>query len=182
MKFGTLLLALAIGSCSIVHADKTEMAQNITNYLSTTYPCSVNYVEVTEENVIITGTCPADGQFALVEITPADEVTENTEFRLRQPIDINQAFSITVDRKTTYDGIGYDRIFSRWAIVETTTGSDVLASHARYDNKERRRSWSWTSLYERPRRTWRKEYHMQYGHELAHCQVAHIFKQHRVYL
>ncbi len=124
----TLLLAIIVATCTVARAD---MAQNIASYLATSYPCQVNSVDVTSSQVSITGTCPSDGKFALVEITPAEDVTESTDYRLRQDI-MGTSFTVTVDRKTTYDGVGYDRLFSRWAIVETTTGSDVLASHARY--------------------------------------------------
>lgn len=123
-----LASALALMACSIVHADK---AQNITTYLETTYPCAVTNVAVTADKVTITGQVPGDGQFALVDITPADDPTETTAWRAMEPV-TGQNFSMTLDRKVKYDGIGYDRIFSRWAIVETTTGNSVLASHARY--------------------------------------------------
>lgn len=131
MKFRTLLLALVANICAVAYADK---AQNITNYIATTYPCQVTYVEVGADKVTITGNCPADGQFAIVDITPADDPTETTAWRTQEPV-TGQQFSITVDRKVKYDGIGYDRIFSRWAIVETTTGATTLASHARYADK-----------------------------------------------
>ena len=131
MKFKTLLLAFLLTTCGVSHAGKTEMAQNITNYMEATYPCTVERVDVSADKVTISGQCPGDGQFALVEVTPAEDVTETQFFRLRIPID-NNRFSLTLDRKTTYDEIGYDRILSRWAIVEATTGTDVLASHARY--------------------------------------------------
>lgn len=132
MKLKTLLLAFALVAGAVAHADKTQMEQNLTNYIATTYPCQVTNVEVTADKVKITGSCPADGQFALVDITPAEDATETTRFRAQYPIEGNQSFAITVDRKVTYDGIGYDRILSRWAIAETTTGDNVLASHARY--------------------------------------------------
>ncbi len=128
MKLWTTIITFITASCIVAHAD---MADNIASYLATSYPCTVDNVDVTASQVTITGTCPDDGSFALVEITPADDVTETTDFRLKQDIS-GTSFSVTVDRKTTYDSIGYDRLFSRWAIVETTTGTDVLASHARY--------------------------------------------------
>ncbi len=131
MKIRSLLLAVVLATCAIAHADK---AQNITNYIATTYPCQVTNVEVGTDKVTITGRCPADGQFSLVDITPADEPTETTAWRTLEPI-AGQQFTISVDRKVNYDGVGYDRILSRWAIVETTTGSNVLASHARYADK-----------------------------------------------
>ncbi|MCQ2288218.1 MAG: DUF5722 domain-containing protein [Muribaculaceae bacterium] len=131
MKFRTLLLAFVANICAVAYADK---AQNITNYIATTYPCQVTNVEVGADKVTITGNCPADGQFAIVDITPADDPTETTTWRTQEPV-TGQQFSITVDRKVKYDGIGYDRIFSRWAVVETTTGATTLASHARYADK-----------------------------------------------
>lgn len=131
MKIKALLVTLLVVTCGIARADKTEMVMNLTNYMSSTYPCAITNVTVTTDHVTITGSCPKDGHFALIEVTPAEDVTEAAPFRVRIPIE-NASFTITVDRKTTYDGIGYDRLLSRWAIVESTTGSDILASHARY--------------------------------------------------
>lgn len=128
MKFRNLLVAIALTIGITAQADKAE---NITSYLSTSYPCNVTQVDVTATEVTIQGQCPTDGTFALVEVTPAEDVTESIAFRYTVPV-ANGKFTATVERKTTYDGIGYDRIFSRWAIVETSTGSNVLASHARY--------------------------------------------------
>lgn len=113
-------------------AAKENMARNLGAYLDKTYPSSVNRVEVTADKVIIEGSCGSSGSYFLADICPWQDVTEMTEFPYAEKIG-NGDFSITVDRIVKdREGISYDRVFSKWAVVMSDGGRQILDSHARY--------------------------------------------------
>lgn len=131
MNLKNLLLALLCLACTAtVWADKKS---NLQNYLcNNVYSSQVSRVTVTSSQVTITGTVAGDdGQYALVEATPADNVTEDTASTRRTAL-TQQNFTVTLDRYASYDGYRYDRALSRWAIVKVVGGKDSLVSYARY--------------------------------------------------
>ena len=115
-------------------AEKTSLKNHLTTYLNTEFQSAVTNVEVTADKVVINGTCAGTGQFQLIELTPADDVTEDSCYTHRTTLTQSE-FTVVLDRHCTYNGIGYDRILSKWAIIDTSTGEDVLVSHARYADK-----------------------------------------------
>lgn len=104
-------------------------ATAISNYLAATYDNSIRSVAVTADKVIVD--CQVKGSgYELVEITPAADIT-NTRFTLRTPI--SASGTITLDRMSKIGGLTYDRLLSRWAIVQAKSSTeDILCSHARY--------------------------------------------------
>lgn len=110
---------------------KEKMAANLQDYLSKDYASSVTSVTVTDNQVTIKGTCSGSGKFALAEITPYEDVTELTSFPYQTEI-TDKNFTITLDRTVKRINYQYDRVLSKWAIIEKGTNSDALASHARY--------------------------------------------------
>ncbi len=110
---------------------KQRLNQHLAEYLSTSYPCSVDNVEVSSSTITIQGTVPAGGQYRLVEITPYGDVTEDTEFVWSADI-TEENFSFQVMRNASRQGFRYDRVLSKWAIMDVSGETPVLASHARY--------------------------------------------------
>ena len=111
---------------------KEQMAANIKEYLSKEYSSSVTSVKVTRDQVTISGTCGSTGTYVLADICPWQDVTEMDEFPYTESIS-NGSFSVTVDRIVSgREGISYDRVFSKWAVVKVDGSSMTLDSHARY--------------------------------------------------
>lgn len=111
--------------------NQQQFDQHLAEYLANDYPCSVKHVEVAASTLTIQGTVPSGGHYKLVEITPYGNVTEDTEFVWAQDIS-EENFSIQIERNITHQGFLYDRLLSKWAIVDVSGKAPVLASHARY--------------------------------------------------
>ena len=110
---------------------KEKMASNLKNYLEKDYPSKVTNVEVTSGKVIIKGSCGGSGTYILADITPWQDVTEMETFPYTENIS-GQDFTVSVDRIASREGIRYDRVFSKWAIVKVDGDRQTLDSHARY--------------------------------------------------
>lgn len=111
---------------------KAVMAANLGEYLSKDYPSIVSYVEVTSDQVIVKGSCSGSGNYLLAEITPWQDVTEMEIFPYTESIS-GKSFTVTMKRFVpAREGIRYDRVFSKWAVVKVDGDKQVLDSHARY--------------------------------------------------
>lgn len=111
---------------------KAVMAANLGEYLSKDYPSNVSYVEVTSDQVIVKGSCSGSGNYLLAEITPWQDVTEMEIFPYTESIS-GKSFTVTMKRFVpAREGIRYDRVFSKWAVVKVDGDKQVLDSHARY--------------------------------------------------
>lgn len=112
--------------------DKYQMAANIKNYLAKDYPSKVTNVQVTSDKVIIKGNCGGSGTYLLAEITPWQDVTELEKYPYTQDLS-GGGFTVTVDRIVpNREGIRYDKVFSKWAVVKVDGDRQTLDSHARY--------------------------------------------------
>lgn len=112
--------------------DKYQMAANIKDYLAKDYPSKVTNVQVTSDKVIIKGNCGGSGTYLLAEITPWQDVTELEKYPYTQDLS-GGGFTVTVDRIVpNREGIRYDKVFSKWAVVKVDGDKQVLDSHARY--------------------------------------------------
>lgn len=112
--------------------DKYQMADNIKEYLAKDYPSKVTNVQVTSDKVIIKGNCGGSGTYLLAEITPWQDVTELEKYPYTQDLS-GGGFTVTVDRIVpNREGIRYDKVFSKWAVVKVDGDRQTLDSHARY--------------------------------------------------
>lgn len=112
--------------------DKYQMAANIKDYLAKDYPSKVTNVQVTSDKVIIKGNCGGSGTYLLAEITPWQDVTELEKYPYTQDLS-GGGFTVTVDRIVpNREGIRYDKVFSKWAVVKVNGDRQTLDSHARY--------------------------------------------------
>lgn len=111
---------------------KKQMAENIKKYLAADYPSAVTNVNVTSTDVIIEGKCGSEGEYILADITPWQDVTEMDSFPYAEKIS-SADFKVTVPRMVRdREGINYDRLFSKWAVVKVDGETQTLDSHARY--------------------------------------------------
>lgn len=140
--FASAVLLSAVCSCgkdtvkpNIVvrpKGDKYQMAANIKDYLAKDYPSKVTNVQVTSDKVIIKGNCGGSGTYLLAEITPWQDVTELEKYPYTQDLS-GGGFTVTVDRIVpNREGIRYDKVFSKWAVVKVDGDRQTLDSHARY--------------------------------------------------
>ena len=115
-----------------IENSKAAMAEHIGEYLKKDYPSKVTSVVVTQDKVTIKGTCGGSGTYVLADITPWQDVTEMKNFPYTVKTD-GGSFSVTVDRTVNgREGIIYDRVFSKWAVVKVEGETQTLDSHARY--------------------------------------------------
>ncbi|MGN0202424.1 MAG: DUF5722 domain-containing protein [Candidatus Cryptobacteroides sp.] len=122
----------AYGDALVKEQAKQDMADRIDKYLATDYPSSVSNVTVTKSSVIIEGTCGGDGTYALAEVTPWQDITELDSFPYVENIS-GKNFKVTLDRiASAREGIDYDRVFSKWAVVKVDGDKHILDSHGRY--------------------------------------------------
>lgn len=111
---------------------KKQMAENLNEYLAADYPSAVTNVTVTETEVIIEGKCGSEGEYILADVTPWQDITEMETFPYTEEIS-DRSFSIRLPRTVrNREGITYDRVFSKWAVVKVDGETQILDSHARY--------------------------------------------------
>lgn len=109
-----------------------QFQTNLKNYLSTNYSSSISSVNVGTDKVTVTGTCAGNGRFCLCEVTPYENVTEITRFANRTALS-DKSFNLSFDRSVQRDGYNYDRLLSKWVIVDQESSTkDVVVSHAHY--------------------------------------------------
>lgn len=112
--------------------DKRQMGERLDSYLRTDYPSVVSSVRVTSDQVTVEGVCGGNGDYLLAEITPWQDVTEMDAFPYVTSLS-GGGFSVSLDRMVSgREGIDYDRVFSKWAVIRVTNGTQQLDSHARY--------------------------------------------------
>lgn len=113
--------------------EKQKYEQSIKDYLAKDYSCHITHVNVSTDQVTITGNYTGEGTFFLAEIPTFVDLfgTDKIEEAYKIPLTEN-SFTQTVDRRYTTDGYTYDRLLSRWAIFKEGTVKDELVSHAHY--------------------------------------------------
>lgn len=121
-----------IGTIESVYTEEdVQTEKSLKSYLEQSYTCSVDKVFATESMVQITGKYAGEGTFYLAEIPPFLDVTKIDKIPYEVVLK-DHAFVVTMDRFTEIDGVHYDRILSKWAILEKNAEKVQLVSHARY--------------------------------------------------
>ncbi len=67
----------------------------------------------------------------LSEIRPSEDVSTKMEFDPMAEI-LSPNFTIEVDRFSTGDNLGFDRVLSKWVLLQDNGGDSKIISHARY--------------------------------------------------
>ena len=148
---GFFLLVVLLFSCSRNHdsgsspysAEDLDFNSLIHNYLSTGFSSGITDVEVTEDEVRITGRYGGQGSFHVAEIPPfmdllrleepLTSVSESSPAMIVQPDGDGTRFTVTLDRMLVLEGgLSYDRLLSKWAVFETGEDGPRLVSAAHY--------------------------------------------------
>lgn len=118
-----------------LHREQQQQVENrLRNYLTRTFPCQINRVKITERQTILEGTLERHAKdLFLVEIPLSAQVSELKDFSFSQPIPLNgkRQFSLSLDRFYQHEGRTWDRLLSRWAVVQKVGGNFELRSPAR---------------------------------------------------
>ena len=125
---------------SLSYEQKTRISSHIDTYSKRQFSSAVTNVEVTLSSINVSGTCESDNRkYAVVEIPLYQDITETTSFVSRAEI-TSKDFTVQFPRRASRNGYTYDRLLSKWAIVDVTDGKDSLVSHARYADEVKAKS------------------------------------------
>lgn len=102
--------------------------QKLLTYLNTTFPDSVSNVKITKDSVLIQGMIEnVSEDLYLAEIEPHEYGFDQTEFNFVVPLNFEgNKFSVELPRYLAKDDHDYDRLYSRWAVVEKS-GENIYA-------------------------------------------------------
>lgn len=122
-------------------------------YLKKHYPARITRVKVEVQNVTISGSATAlkgRGPLWLAEVPLFQNATEIKQFSWIEPLKLNRQwrFFQAVRRMRIENGNSYDRLLSRWAIVQKNGDQYELLSQARYADEVKPRA---TLPEEKPR-------------------------------
>jgi hypothetical protein len=109
-------------------------AGELDKYLNADYASEVENVAVKNKHVVVNGTIPiGKGDFYLAEVPLYQDIHKKDTFDhvIKLPSG-EKTFTITIDRFIPSGGKEYDRLFSKWAVVQKSKKGFELASHARY--------------------------------------------------
>lgn len=106
----------------------SQIAEGILSYLDGSYSASVSSVTVGASTVTVTGSVPSASGYYLAEVTPYEELSQIVSFPSATEISAT-SFNISLPRSVSRDGYTYDRLLSKWAVVN---GSGEICSFARF--------------------------------------------------
>jgi hypothetical protein len=111
-----------------------QMAVKLDDYLNEKYSAAVKNVTVKNEQVIIKGTIPdGEGDFYLAEVPLYQDIHTKDSFDHTFPLSSGEKdFLLSIDRFIPAGDKNYDRLFSKWAVVQKSEKGFKLISHARY--------------------------------------------------
>src|SRR5579862_9458223 len=123
-----LIFAVCTQACAY---DGAEQDQRLRQYLELKFPAIIEDVSADATAITIRGSISdsLEESWSLCEIRPHENITEMKFFSRALPLKLSQhKIEACIQR---FDG-AYDRIYSRWAIVEMSGSGPHLASHAAY--------------------------------------------------
>lgn len=108
---------------------------SLDQYLGQTFPATIDRVMVSDQEVTVSG-C-VEGRLTglmLAEIPMERRFDDPQRFATTDTISVGPdgRFTLTVDRFRDRGGQRYDRLMSRWQLVEQAGGRHIPRSHARY--------------------------------------------------
>lgn len=109
-----------------------ELSEAISEYLDSDFPAHLSSVNVLKSDVVIQGSIPTgDDDLFLLELMPGVSLFDLEGSHNAIPISENN-FEIKQDRMGKHDGVQYDRLLSRWVIIEKTQNGSKMLSHVHY--------------------------------------------------
>jgi hypothetical protein len=110
---------------------ETQIEARLKNYLSTNYPSQITEVKVTDQQIIVKGNTNSLNQVYLCEVTPYQDVTEETNFEA--PILLKSSvFEQKINRFVITKGFNYDRLLSKWVLTQKNGNTYKVIAHAHY--------------------------------------------------
>jgi hypothetical protein len=112
---------------------KTGLNNHLQQYLGMTPQSSakLDSVIVERQTVRLKGSVPAEGSYSLAEIPMYQDVTELSTYLYEEALP-NGDFEISLPRNVRRSNYQYDRLLSKWAIVEREGEIPHLLTHAHY--------------------------------------------------
>lgn len=111
-----------------------KIAKKLKDYLHKDFNAVVKEVTVKDEQLVVKGRIPVDkGEYYLAEMPLYEDTHVKDSFNEIFYIHPKKKdFLLTIDRFVPAGDKNYDRLFSKWAIIEKAGERFNLASHARY--------------------------------------------------
>ncbi len=110
------------------------MEARLKEYLEKNCASEVTKVEVEETKIMVEGKINSSGQVYLCEVAPYQDVTEEPNFETTILLK-SKKFRQQIERFVKRNGINYDRLLSKWVLVERTGTGYKLVSHARFPDE-----------------------------------------------
>ena len=106
------------GQETISTTERNAEANAIARYLSTQYPSAVTNVEVTADKIIIKGKTASAG-CKLIDVRVNGSASRLSNYFVVANLPQGE-FSVETARYAIYDGVQYDRLLSKWAVIDAS--------------------------------------------------------------
>jgi hypothetical protein len=110
---------------------EAEMESRLKEYLANDFSSELVQVEVSDSKIKIEGNLKSADDVYLCEITPYQDVTEETNFETKIKLS-SLIFNENLERFVKRNGLNYDRVLSKWVLAKKINNVYELVSHAHY--------------------------------------------------
>lgn len=130
--------------------DKEILAKEkkLKDYLKAGFSSVINEVKVGKNEILVKGNLAEGVSCYIVDIPIFEEFGSDNTYKGRVPIPVKSGpFTVKLKRTISLNGEGYDRLLSKWVIVQKNKNGYELKSHARYaDSVEPAYKWPGVKL------------------------------------
>ena len=123
----------AVEEKAALKAKDEKLRTDLQRYLHTTYPDTIDDVYATAKTLRIRGKLVQDEDVYLAEVPIYEDLTQLSTFDWMAPVHaVHGRFEVTLTRSRTLPDHTYDRIFSKWVLVQKHSDSYSLMSHGHF--------------------------------------------------
>lgn len=123
----------AIAEKATLKKQDVKLESDLRRYLKTDYADVIDHVFATEKTLRVRGRIARDGNVYLAEVPLYENLTQVKRFDWMMPVHaVGGRFDTTLTRFRTLPGRAYDRIFSKWVLVQKHGEGYALLSHGHF--------------------------------------------------
>ena len=123
----------AVQEKAVSQMQDAKFQTDLRRYLTTSYPDAIEDVFASAKTIRIQGRVAAGENVYLAEVPMYEDLTQISDFDWVAPVQaVNGKFETTLTRFCTLPDHMYDRVFSKWVLVQKQAGSYTLLSHGHF--------------------------------------------------